>query len=146
MKYNTLLACFLLFISTIAISQSKPPEIKNVAVQEVDEDIIFAKSEIAPTFPGGIETWTQYITEHMRQNIKSLKRDRKSAGTCRIKFIVDKQGNVSNVEALNMQNTKLAKIAIEAIAKGPRWIPAMQNGRRVKAFKEQLITFPLEEK
>jgi hypothetical protein len=107
-------------------------------------DIVFTKSEIEASFAGGVPAWTQYITEKLNQNIKALKHDRNSVGICRIKFIVDKKGNVTNVQALNMKDSKLAKVAIEAIVNGPKWVPAMQNGRYVNAFKDVLVTFPIE--
>ncbi len=67
------------------------------------------------------------------------------SGQCRVRFIVDKEGNVSDVEAITMKGTKLAEVAVNAIRKGPRWKPAQQNGRFVKAFREQPIQFKIEE-
>ena len=32
------------------------------------------------------------------------------------------------------------------IKKGPKWIPAMQNGRPVNAYRRQPVTFMVEEK
>ena len=61
-------------------------------------------------------------------------------GTCIVKFIVDINGNVSNVEATTMKGTTLAEIAINTIRKGPKWIPAMQNGRYVTAARLQPVT------
>jgi hypothetical protein len=39
-----------------------------------------------------------------------------------------------------MQGSKLAEIAVSTIRKGPKWIPAMQNGRYVTAFRFQPVT------
>jgi protein TonB len=44
-----------------------------------------------------------------------------------------------------MKGTKLAEIATNAIRKGPKWTPAQQNGRYVNAFREQPVTFTLQE-
>jgi protein TonB len=41
--------------------------------------------------------------------------------------------------------TKLAEIATAAIRKGPKWKPAVQNGRQVKAYRRQPVTFQLAE-
>ena len=59
---------------------------------------------------------------------------------CIVKFIVDKTGKVSQVEAITMKGTKLAEIATNAIRKGPDWIPAQQNGRYVNAYRLQPVT------
>ncbi|HTJ12766.1 MAG TPA: energy transducer TonB, partial [Dinghuibacter sp.] len=64
-------------------------------------------------------------------------------GTCTVQFIVSKDGVVSDVAAMTMQGTKLAEIAVNAIRRGPKWIPAEQNGRKVNAFRRQNIRFIL---
>jgi protein TonB len=61
-------------------------------------------------------------------------------GTCVVRFIVDKTGTVSDVQATTMKGTKLAEIAVNAIRKGPKWIPAQQNGRYVNAYRIQPVT------
>ena len=61
-------------------------------------------------------------------------------GTCIVKFIVDKTGKVSQVEATTMKGTKLAEIATNAIRRGPNWTPAQQNGRYVNAYRLQPVT------
>ncbi len=62
-----------------------------------------------------------------------------------MKFIVSKDGAVSNVEATTMKGTKLAEIAVNAIRKGPNWKPAQQNGRAVNAYREQPVTFTIQD-
>ncbi len=69
--------------------------------------------------------------------------DAGESGTCRVRFIVSKDGSVSEVEALTMKNSKLAQIAVNAIRKGPKWTPAQQNGRMVNAYREQPVTFTI---
>lgn len=66
--------------------------------------------------------------------------DEKDYGTCIVRFIVDTSGMVYDVRATTMQGTTLAKVAVDAIRKGPRWEPAMQNGHKVNAFRIQPVT------
>ncbi len=115
-----------------------PPVVKE------DEDKVFTKVEIEASFPGGEGAWTKYVTREITKNIDELTEAGES-GTCRVKFIVDKQGNVSNVEATTMRGTKLAEIAVNAIRKGPKWVPAQQNGRQVNAYREQPVTFTIQD-
>ena len=105
---------------------------------------IFERVEIEASFPGGEGAWTRYVTKAIQQNIEELTEAGES-GQCRVRFIVDKAGVVSEVEALTMKGTKLAEVAVNAIRKGPKWTPAQQNGRFVKAFREQPIQFTIEE-
>jgi protein TonB len=40
---------------------------------------------------------------------------------------------------------ELNKEAIRVISRSGKWIPAMQNGRKVKSYKRQAIVFRLSE-
>jgi len=124
------------------------------APKEDDYDKVFQKVEIDAEFPGGTAGWTRYVTREIERNIDELQDDGRS-GTVVILFIVDKEGSVSEVRALPCgeagvpnclgPGTKLAEIATVAIKKGPKWKPAVQNGRQVKAYRRQPVTFQLAE-
>ncbi|MEO6135195.1 MAG: energy transducer TonB, partial [Ginsengibacter sp.] len=89
-------------------------------------------------FPGGKTAWSKYITEKIMAAKDSL--TEKDFGTCVVKFIVDVNGKVSDVQATTMKGSRLAVLSVDAISKGPRWSPAMQNGRKVNAYRLQPIT------
>ena len=109
-----------------------------------DEDKIFTKVEIEASFPGGDGGWARYVKRAIESNIDELQEAGES-GTCRVRFIVSKDGSVSNVEALTMKGSKLAEVAVNAIRKGPKWTPAQQNGRHVNAYREQPVTFTIQD-
>lgn len=102
------------------------------------------REEHEASFPGGIAAWTQYISVQINKNIKSLLKDDRS-GTCNIKFIVDKDGNIKDAKATSMQGSRLAEIALTAITSGPKWIPASQYGKLVNAYRVQPVTFTIQE-
>ncbi len=102
------------------------------------DDKAFTKVEVEASFPGGPAAWVKYISKYLQDNMSGLtKRD---VGTCIVKFIVDKHGRTSEVEATTMKKSKLAKLVVEAIENGPKWIPAQQNGRPVDAYRLQPVT------
>jgi protein TonB len=119
-----------------------------------DEDKVFQKVEIDAEFPGGTSAWFKYVQREIERNIDELQDDGKS-GTVVVLFIVDKEGGVSDVRAMPCSEagvakclgagSKLAEVAVNAIKKGPKWKPAVQNGRNVKAYRRQPVTFKLEE-
>lgn len=133
-----------------------PPVESTVVEAPVQEDYdkVFQKVEIDAEFPGGVSGWTRYVTREIERNIDELQDDGRS-GTVVVLFIVDKEGAVSEVRALPCSeagvgnclppNSKLAEIAVNAIKKGPKWKPAVQNGRNVKAYRRQPVTFQLAE-
>ncbi|KAA9039122.1 energy transducer TonB [Ginsengibacter hankyongi] len=106
--------------------------------KDEDADKVFTKVEIDAQFPGGPGAWQKYVTRAIQADIDEFTES--DYGTCIVKFIVDKTGKVSQVEATTMKGTKLAEIATNAIRKGPNWTPAQQNGRYVNAYRLQPVT------
>ncbi|MFN9491637.1 MAG: energy transducer TonB [Sphingobacteriales bacterium] len=119
-----------------------------------DEDKVFQKVEIDAEFPGGTGAWTKYVSREIERNSDEIMEDGKS-GTVVVLFIVDKEGAVSEVRALPCgeagvpncvgPGSKLAEVAVAAIKKGPKWKPAIQNGKSVKAYRRQPVTYRIEE-
>jgi len=103
-------------------------------------NIVFQKVEIEASFPGGAEAWVKYINNSLNKNINDLRKEGKS-GTCLVRFIVNKDGSIREVEALTMKGTKLAETVINAVKNGPKWNPAMQNGKNVTSYRKQPVTF-----
>ena len=62
-----------------------------------------------------------------------------------VQFIVDKDGTVSDVKSGDYPNSKTAQQCINLIQNGPKWIPAKQNNKTVKAYKKQPVTFVVSE-
>ncbi|MCC6287282.1 MAG: N-acetylmuramoyl-L-alanine amidase [Chitinophagaceae bacterium] len=126
--------------STVSSPQNNKIEVKEVVIPE--DDKIFQKVETEAQFPGGEVAWTKYISHHINKYIDTLQEAGKT-GTCLVQFIVNTEGSISNVEALTLKGTKFSEVVVEAIAKGPKWIPAKQNGRIVKAYRKQPVTFQI---
>jgi protein TonB len=66
--------------------------------------------------------------------------------TVTIRFLVDKTGKVTEVEALNDPGYGTAQDAINAFKHTPDWIPAMQNGKPVIYRQKQNITYQVTER
>lgn len=130
---------FFTCLSSVLFAQQKD-SVTSTAVSQIDTTL-FTKVDVEASFPGGDAAWAKYVQTELEKHINKLSRNKASVGTCVVQFIVDKEGNITNVVALNMQESLLAKIVMEAIQKGPRWVPAEQNGRKVKAYRRQKITF-----
>lgn len=108
---------------------------------EEDWDKTFTKVEIESDFPGGASAWQRYLIKSLRYPQEA--QDNEIQGTVVVQFIVDKEGNVSDVEAISGAN-ELREEAVRVIKKSGKWTPAVQNGRQVKSYKKQPITFRLE--
>jgi periplasmic protein TonB len=108
---------------------------------ETDYDKTFTKVEIESDYPGGQGAWIRYLSKNLAYPQDA--QDNEIQGTVIVQFIVDKEGNVSDVEAISGPN-ELKTEAMRVIKKSGKWTPAVQNGRQVKSYKKQPITFKLE--
>jgi protein TonB len=110
---------------------------------EEDYDKTFTKVEIESEFPGGPAAWLRYLNKNLRYPDDAVNNE--IQGTVVVQFIVDKEGNVSDVSAISgPESGGLREEAVRAIKKSGKWTPAVQNGRQVKSYKKQPIVFKLE--
>jgi protein TonB len=109
-----------------------------VAPQKEEEDWnkTWTKVEIPSEYPGGLAAWQRFLNRNLRPNDEL-------EGTVEVQFIVDKDGNVSEVQALTGPE-ELRREAERVIKKSGKWTPAIQNGHQVKSLKKQPIIFRLE--
>jgi protein TonB len=127
---------------------SPPVEAKSLAevmpsknIEETDTKI-WTSVEIVAEFPGGQGEWMRYLQKNLRYPENAI--DNGTQGVVRVQFVIDREGNISEVHALNDLGYGLAEEAIRIIKKGPKWKPAEQNGRKVIYRHIQAITFRLE--
>ncbi|HQD11004.1 MAG TPA: TonB family protein [Flavihumibacter sp.] len=107
---------------------------------EEDWDKTFTKVEIESDYPGGMSAWQRYLNKNLRYPQEA--QDNEIQGSIVVQFIVDKEGNVSEVEAISGPQ-ELRDEAVRVIKKSGKWTPAVQNGRQVKSYKKQPIVFRL---
>jgi protein TonB len=108
-----------------------------------DYDKTFTKVEIESEFPGGAGAWLRYLNKNLRYPDDAVNNE--IQGTVIVQFIVDKEGNVSDVQAISGPDQGgLREEAVRVIKKSGKWTPAVQNGRQVKSYKKQPIVFKLE--
>lgn len=104
-------------------------------------DKVFMKVENEASFPGGREAWVTYISGKLQSAFDTIKVfTPDNYGTCVVKFIINKDGSVRDVEATTMLGTQLGEIAVNAIRNGPKWIPANQNDQAVASYRLQPVT------
>lgn len=136
---KSILTLFFCCLFAVAYSQTDVSVVTGNA--PINTDSVYEKPEIEAQFPGGDQKWNKFINDKIAENINRLVNDPKSTGTVLIRFIVDQDGNISGARAMSMENSELAKIALKAILKGPKWTPATINGIAVKSIRHQKISF-----
>jgi protein TonB len=111
------------------------------AKKEDDENKIFDKVEVEAQFPGGDAKWKRYLETNCNGQVATDNGAPEGTYTTVVQFVVDKEGNISDVHALTNHGYGMEEEAMRVIKKGPKWTPAIQNGRQVKAYRKQPITF-----
>ena len=109
-----------------------------------DYNQTFTKVEIESQYPGGFAAWLRYLNKNFRYPEDALANE--IQGTVIVQFIVDKDGMVSDVEAVSgPDGGGLRQEAMRVIRQSGKWLPAIQNGRQVKSYKKQPVVFKLEQ-
>jgi protein TonB len=126
-----------------------PVEDKGTQVVEApktdDEDKIFTKVENEAQFPGGTAAWVRYLQKKLNANTPVDNGARSGTYQVIVKFIVSKDGSISDVQPETKHGYGMEEEAMKIIKRGPKWTPALQNGRNVNAYRRQPITFVVEE-
>lgn len=115
-------------------------ELPKKADEEMDkiEMVVHIEAE----YPGGMSAWQRYLNKTFRYPDDAV--DNGIAGLVIVQFVVDKEGNVTEVEAISgPAKGGLREEAVRVIKKSGRWTPAIYNGRQVKSYKRQPIVFQL---
>jgi len=100
------------------------------------------KIEMESIFRGGGNGWVGYLIKNLRYPERAMKT--RKQGTVRIQFIVDTEGRIYDQQIVKSVEYSLDQEALRLITESPAWTPATQNGKKVKSYKIQPITFRLE--
>ncbi len=116
---------------------SSPSPTKQMDPQEK----IFTKVEVEAEYPGGKQAWLNYLNSHLVYPQKAI--DKELMGDVVVEFVVDKSGNISHVKALSGPQ-ELRPESVRIIKESGKWIPAIQAGQKVNAYRKQPIKYRLE--
>jgi len=102
------------------------------------EDGPFVKVEKEAEFDGD---WGNFLKRNLNPEVPGDNGAPESTYTVMVKFVVSKDGSVSDITCENDPGYGICQEAIRVIKKAKKWIPAMQNGNYVNAYRRQPITF-----
>ena len=126
------------FVSTDSIDGSKDI----IEEQVIKEPEIITNVEVDAKFDGN---WERFLLRNLNPQTPI---DNNAPGgnyTVIMQFVVDIDGTVSDIKALSNLGFGLEQEAIRVLKKATKWEAAIQNGRKVKAYRKQAITFQVTE-
>lgn len=103
---------------------------------------IFTIVEQAAEFPGGIPQMQKFIQTTLKYPTNAL--DRNIGGKVFLKFVVDEEGTITNLEILKSSgNKEIDQEALNVVSAMPSWKPAMMTGKPVKCYFNLPLSFTL---
>ena len=91
-------------------------------------------------FPGGMGALVQFLQAETRYPKEAM--DQNIQGTVLVEFIIDKEGNVTNVNVLKSAHPLLDAEAVRVCRAMPQWTPAQDGeGKYVKSTYQLPFTF-----
>jgi protein TonB len=120
------------------VEEYKAPAVEE---KEVEETEIFTVVEENPGFPGGDEARIQFLQSNMKY--PSMARESGIQGKVYVTFVVEKNGNVTDVKILRGIGGGCDEEAIRVVKAMPRWTPGKQRGKSVRVQFNLPIQFTL---
>lgn len=128
------------FVCTATFSQTE------VSVDSADLDgSTFVKVDVEATYPGGIQGWRRFLEKNLNANVPVDNGAPIGIYTVIAQFIVDKNGNLSDIKTLTNFGYGMEQEVIRILKTSTQWIPAKQNERVVRAYRKQPVTFVIED-
>jgi len=101
----------------------------------------FHTVQVQASFPGGPGAWQKFLERNLRQDVAVESGAPPADYVVVVSFLVDRDGNVTEVKAETDPGYGTAAEAVRVIQRSGKWTPAIQNGRNVIYRQKQSIVF-----
>lgn len=111
-----------------------------------EENSVYVKSELMPTFPGGNSALIRYLQKRLHFEYEGLQAGTRIEIRCR--FVVDKEGKVTGIEIVKSGGqVVLDDEVLRVVRQMPQWAPGQQNGHPVNVYftLPVVVEVPLDE-
>jgi len=89
----------------------------------------FEAVEVPASYPGGINEFRKFVNSAYTYPPAAI--DAGVKGTVELSFVIDKNGNLTDIKVVRDLSHGTGQAAINALKKSKKWNPAVQNGRSV---------------
>lgn len=102
------------------------------------------KVDVQAKFNGGEDAFVNFIIENFEYPERC--REENINGYVKLRFVVDKDGRLSNISAIEETKScpEFTAEAIRVLKRSPRWIPGQVNGQFIKSWREVPIKLSVE--
>ena len=106
-----------------------------------DKDGVLVHVEKMPAFPSGDKAFLAFVQQNLTYPIEAQKKG--TQGTIRLRFIVEKDGTIGDVQVIRGLSPECDKAATDAVKKSPKWIPGEHKGQAVAVWYNIPVKFEL---
>lgn len=124
----------------LEIEETETDEDEIIEIEEDDEEF-FMVVENMPEFPGGDLGLMKFIQKNVRY--PAIAKEYNITGKVYVSFIVNKQGNVTNVKIVRGVDKNLDAEAVRVVSSLPKYKPGKQRGKAVRVMFTIPINFTL---
>lgn len=121
--------------SELEVVEAPPPPVEDKTYEMFD-------IQKPPTFPGGEQALMKYLSENIQY--PPLARENNIQGKVVLTFVVDKNGQVTDVNIIKDLGGGTGKEAVRVVKGMPRWSPGEANGHAVKVRYTLPVSFRLQ--
>jgi protein TonB len=100
------------------------------------------RAEIMPEFPGGEAKLLQYLSRNIRFTTEASEIGKD--GKMILRFVVDADGSIKNIEVLKKYGYGCEKQAIQVVSEMPKWKPGRMGGQAVPVYFTLPIIYRME--
>ncbi len=134
-----------LVIEDTEVTQDTEIDFSDIQVEDDssgDDAPVFFIVEDMPEFPGGEAALTKYLATEVKYPV--IAQENGIQGRVYIKFVVNTDGRVANVEVARGVDPSLDKEALRVVKAMPKWKPGKQRGKTVRVSYTVPINFVLQ--
>ena len=113
-------------------------------VETIVEEEIFVTAEEMPTFQGGdLSKFRNWVQSNVKYPQIALENG--IQGNVVIKFVVEKDGKLSNIQVLQSPDKTLSDAAVQVLQKSPKWKPGKQRNKPVRVTYTLPVSFKISQ-
>ncbi|MES2828320.1 MAG: TonB family protein [Bacteroidota bacterium] len=116
---------------------------KQAAVVEDTRVYDFVSLEQQPSFPGGMEKFYAYLKKTVKY--PPMAQENNIQGKVFLSFVVEKDGSLTDIKVDRKLGGGTDEEAVRVLKSSPKWIPGIQNGKKVRVKYNIPISFTLSQ-
>lgn len=135
----------LISIDSMSIDVMKYVEKAKIKIDTTITEVFYVVEEM-PIFQDGGEKSLEKFRNYIQSNIKypAIAMENGISGTIYVNFIINKDGDICNINIVRGVDPSLDNVVIEALKNAPSWIPGKQRGENVAVSMAMPIKFILK--